>query len=232
MTNVVDDDDGNFFFNFSLLLTFYSDDVTVVDSHRHPANSSEFSFTTPSRPTAGTNSHETPNLIGGFLKSHNYSFAANLNLNFHLDYRPFHLLRYKRFGEYFLLAIVPIFTSFRGKFTVLKSGHVLQFSDTPPNEFAVQNMVDPMKSDTHPENLALFSYFGEESPTPVKLSINLREPVEPEQVESRTIYEKVSANGKVINKPRWYSATFKLAGQQKAVVAADFYDDVEVEDDL
>ena len=224
--------------NISFFFLFFSflcnknetDDVTVVEHSRSTTNSNLFSFATPSRPI--TTQNETPHLAGGFLKSHNYSFAANSSLSFQLDYRPFHLLRYKRFGEFFLLAIVPIFTPHRGKFTVLKNGHLLQFSDTPPNDFTVQNMVDPMKSDTHPENLALFNYFGEEAPSQVTLSINLREPVEPEQVESRTLYERVSANGKTINKPRWYSATFKLAGQQKAVVATDFYDDVEVEEDL
>ena len=205
--------------------------VEQVTSFRSLPN--PLSFSTPSRPaTTNPNVLETPNLPGGFLKSHNYSFAANSSLNFKLDFKPFHLLRFKNHGEFFLLALVPIFTAYRGKFTVLEDGHILQFSDTPPNEFPVENMVDPNKSGTHPENLALFSYFREEAPCQAKISINLREPVEPDLIESRVIFQKVtSLNGKVINKPRWYSATFKLAGQKRASVTTDFYDDVEVEDD-
>ena len=80
--------------------------------------------------------------------------------------------------------------------------------------------------------LELLSYFREEAPFQATLSINLREPVEPDLIESRVIFQRVSAmNGKVINKPRWYSATFKLAGQKKASLTTDFYDDVEVEED-
>ena len=216
----------------TVLTCLCSDDITVVETgpsaNSLPNNS--FSFTTPSRPNAITN--ETPVLPGGFLKSHNYSFAANSSLNFKLNFQPFHLLRFKNHGDYFLLALVPIFTPHKGKFTVLENGHVLQFSDSPPNEFPVENMVDPSKAGTHPENLALLSYFREEAPFQATLSINLREPVEPDLIESRVIFQRVSAmNGKVINKPRWYSATFKLAGQKKASLTTDFYDDVEVEED-